>query len=67
MLLYRTGPCRTNQAKPGLQSFCSTAFALSPRFSKKLRGPATTRPTIVLPDFARSRSAEKKQVKINSS
>jgi hypothetical protein len=54
-LLCRTGLCPANQAKPGATKIAP--LLVSPA-SQMLYAPAAAQPTIVLPDFTRSLSAD---------
>ena len=57
---FALGLHRTKQKKPGLESFCSTTFALPPASAKISYALQPHRATIVLPDFFRSSPDDRK-------
>jgi len=64
MLLFPTGLCPANQAKPRAANNCPTSFAHAPLLQIFAMPLQPHKATIVLPDFGRSCSADGEE-KIN--
>jgi len=62
MLLYAQRLYPANQAEPRLLNLTSTSFAQISASARFANAHATTQATIVLPAFARSLSADKKEL-----